>query len=165
MADSEKNPNESRKATIVMPDQGDKIYAGGDLYRFLAISSQTENKYSIWEAIVPPGGGPPPHLHTREEEGFYIISGEVVVYVDGQKVVAKAGSFVNMPINSTHYFRNETTFPAKMLVIVAPGGMEGLFQKTGKPVTDVNASIPLLTVEEKKRIAEFTPEFGIKIQH
>lgn len=43
-------------------DDGEKIYAGGDLYRFLAKSGDTDGCYAIWEAIVPPGGGPPPHL-------------------------------------------------------------------------------------------------------
>jgi len=49
----------------------------GDVYRFLATGEDTNGKYALLEAIVPPGGGPPPHVHSREEEGFYILEGEI----------------------------------------------------------------------------------------
>ncbi len=42
----------------------------GDVYRFLATGEDTNGKYAVWEAVVPPGGGPPPHVRSREEEGF-----------------------------------------------------------------------------------------------
>ncbi len=154
---------EQRTAVVRGPDDGEKIYAGGDLYRFLAKSRDTDNCYAIWEAIVPPGGGPPPHLHRREEEGFYVISGEVAVYAEGQKIVATPGSFVQMPKGSKHWFRNESQTNAKMLVLVAPGGMEELFASTGQVVTDPDAPIPPLSDEEKKRIIESAPSFGIEI--
>lgn len=153
----------NRSAHIVLPGEGALVDAGGDRYRFLASREVTDGKYGIWEAIVPPGGGPPPHLHTREEEGFYVVDGELAVYVDGQRVLAGPGSFVNMPVGSTHWFRNEGDRPAKMLVVVAPGGMEGLFKYTGRAVTDPASPIPPLGDEERQRIASAAPTFGIEI--
>ncbi|MGL6076696.1 MAG: cupin domain-containing protein [Fimbriiglobus sp.] len=153
-----------RTAKIVPPGEGPLLYAGGDLYRMLALSADTGGKYGLWEAIVPPGGGPPPHLHRLEEEGFYIIEGEVAVYVDGQRIVAKPGAFVNMPIGHPHWFRNESEQPAKMLVLVAPGGMEGLFQTTGSPATEATAPIPAMSSAEKHRLIETAPKFGIELQ-
>ena len=47
------------------------------MYRFLATGEDTNGNYAIWEAIVPPGHGPPSHVHSREEEGFYILEGEI----------------------------------------------------------------------------------------
>src|SRR5690349_1403525 len=61
---------QERPATVVLPNLGDLIDVVGDRYRFLATRESTAGTYAIWEATVPPGGGPPPHLHTREEEGF-----------------------------------------------------------------------------------------------
>ena len=66
----------------------------GDHYRFLAVAGQTEGRYAIWHAVVHPGGGPPPHVHSREEEGFYVLSGEVAFYADGNKVVGTPGTFL-----------------------------------------------------------------------
>lgn len=154
-----------RSVIVRGPDDGEKIYAGGDLYRLLAKSGDTDNSYAIWEAIVPPGGGPPPHLHRREEEGFYVVSGEGVVYADGQEIVAKPGAFVHMPKGAKHWFRNQSDTNAKMLVLVAPGGMEELFTSTGRPVVDADAPIPPLDEAEKQRIAASAPKFGIELFH
>ena len=63
--------------TVRRATEGRTIAVVGDVYRFLATSEDTSGKYALWEAIVPPGGGPPPHLHSREEEGFYILEGEI----------------------------------------------------------------------------------------
>lgn len=153
-----------RSAIVVMPYEGELIDAAGDRYRFLATREGTAGRYAVWEAVVAPGGGPPPHLHTREEEGFYVIEGAVTIFVDGARVVAGPGSFVNMPVGSTHYFRNEGTKPAKMLVLVAPGGMEAMFRLTGTPVPDAAAPVPPLGEDERRRIAEVAPRFGIEIK-
>jgi uncharacterized cupin superfamily protein len=45
----------------------------------------------MWEAIVPPGGGPPPHIHSREEEAFYILEAEITFQINDQRLVATAG--------------------------------------------------------------------------
>ncbi len=55
----------TRIETIRTPDAGRSIAVVGDIYRFLATAEDTDGKYAIWEAIVPPGGGPPPHVHSR----------------------------------------------------------------------------------------------------
>lgn len=152
-----------RTPHIVMPGEGQTLDAAGDRYRFLATREVTAGRYGLWEAVVPPGGGPPPHRHTREEEGFYVIEGELAVYAEGRRVLAGPGAFVNLPTGSTHWFRNEGDRPAKMLVVVAPGGMEGLFKHTGRPVTDPASPIPPLGDEEKRRIAAAAPSFGIEL--
>src|SRR5262245_25318316 len=116
-----------RTATVRTPTEGRTIVAAGDVYRFLAVGEETNVKYAMWEAIVPPGGGPPPHLHTREEEGFYILDGEITYQIGGQRIVATAGMFANMPVGTPHSFKNETNRTAKMLISVAPAGFENMF--------------------------------------
>ena len=49
----------NHQPTIRKPDEGRTIAVVGDVYRFMATSEDTNGKYSMWEAIVPPGGGPP----------------------------------------------------------------------------------------------------------
>jgi hypothetical protein len=55
----------SRKPTINAPPEGRTIAVFGDVYRFLATGDDTNGKYALWEALVPLGGGPPPHVHSR----------------------------------------------------------------------------------------------------
>ena len=81
----------SRNPTIKIPPQGRIVAVLGDVYRFLATGEDTDGKYALWEATVPPGGGPPPHVHSREEEGFYILEGEITFTVNAERVMAKAG--------------------------------------------------------------------------
>src|SRR5436305_13793325 len=56
------------RAVIRNAGEGCTTAVVGDVYRFLATGDDTNGKYALWEAIVPPRGGPPPHVHGREEE-------------------------------------------------------------------------------------------------
>lgn len=100
----------------------------GDVYRFLATGEETNGTYAQIEAIVPPGGGPPPHVHSREEEGFYILEGEITFTVAEKRIVATGGMFANMPVGTPHSFKNESNHPAKMLISVAPAGLEQMWK-------------------------------------
>src|SRR5450755_2886753 len=120
--------------TLRTPTEGRTIAVVGDVYRFLATGDDTNGKYALWEALVPPGGGPPPHVHSREEEGFYILEGEITLQIGDQRIVAMAGTFANMPVGTPHSFKNESSRPAKMLIWVAPAGLEKMFVEVGVPV-------------------------------
>ena len=56
----------------------------GDIYRMPLTAAQTEGAIGMVEAIVPPGGGPVPHVHERSDETFYVICGEVEFVLDGE---------------------------------------------------------------------------------
>ncbi len=124
----------SRNPTINTPPKGRTIAVVGDVYRFLATGEDTAGKYALWEAVVPPGGGPPPHVHSREKEGFCVLVGEITFTVNGERVVATAGTFANMPVGTPHSFKNESDKPARMLISVAPAGLERMFFEVGVPL-------------------------------
>src|SRR5271170_5143126 len=105
-----------KQAVIRNAGEGHTLAVVGDVYRFLATGEDTNGKYAIWEAIVPPGGGSPPHVHSREEEGFYILEGEITLTIGDQRVIASAGMFANMPVGTPHSFKIESGRPAKMLI-------------------------------------------------
>ena len=161
--DIEKEQSMSNKPTINTPPQGRTIGVVGDVYRFLATGEDTNGKYAMWEAIVPPGGGPPPHVHSREEEGFYILEGEITFTVNGEKIVAKAGTFANMPVGTPHSFKNESNRPAKMLISVAPAGLEQMFFEVGVPLAE-GATIALPpSHEEIEKLLKIAPKYGVEI--
>ena len=68
------------------------ISVAGDRVTILLAGSETDNAYTIMEALLPPGGGPPPHVHHREDEGFLVMSGEVTFYLGEKTIQLKAGS-------------------------------------------------------------------------
>src|SRR3989449_10283541 len=114
----------TRQPIVRKPGEGRTILVVGDVYRFLAVGEETNGKSALWEAVVPPGGGPPPHVHSREEEGFYVLEGEITFQIGDERLVARAGTFANMPVGTVHSFRNDGSRPAKMLISVAPAGLE-----------------------------------------
>src|SRR6476660_3334993 len=109
----------ARPPVLRKPTEGRTVAVVGDVYRFLATGEDTNGEYALWEAIVLPGGGPPPHVHSREEEGFYILEGEITYQIGEDRIVATAGMFANMPVGTPHSFKNESTRPARMLITVA----------------------------------------------
>ena len=153
-----------RPATLNTPGQGRTIAVVGDVYRFLTTGNDTNGKYAMWEAIVPPGGGPPPHVHSREEEGFYILEGEITFTVNGEKIVALAGMFANVPVGTPHSFKNESDRPAKMLISVAPAGLEEMFMEVGVRLTEGATTALPPRKEEIEKLLAVAPRYGIEIR-
>src|SRR5262249_10884731 len=140
------------------PDEGRTIAIVGDIYRFLAVGEDTDGRYALWEAVVPPGGGPPPHVHSREGEGFYVLEGEITLLVGDKRLVAGPGMFANMPVGTLHSFKNESGKPARMLISVAPAGLEKMFFEVGQPVAQGASPAPAPTKEEIDRFLAAAPE-------
>src|SRR6202008_4432655 len=124
----------NRPPTLRGPGQGRTVAVVGDIYRFLATGEDTDGKYAMWEAIVPPGGGPPAHIHSREEESFFILEGEIPLQIGEQRMVVPAGTFANLPVGSLHSFKNASDKLARMIISVAPAGLEQMFFEVGQPV-------------------------------
>jgi quercetin dioxygenase-like cupin family protein len=151
-------------AIIRKPAEGRTVAVVGDVYRFLATSEDTNGQYALWEAIVPPGGGPPAHVHSREEEGFYILEGEITFQVGERRLVATAGTFANMPVGTPHSFKNEGRQPARMLITVAPAGLEKMFFESGVPLPEGSTTALPPTKEEIDRLLAIAPRYGIEIR-
>ncbi len=149
--------------TLRQPNEGQTVAIVGDVYRFMATGDDTDGKYAMFEAIVRPGGGPPPHVHSREEESFYILEGEITFQVGDDRIVAKAGTFANMPVGSLHSFRNDTGQTARMIVSVAPAGLEKMFLEVGQPVAFGQQAPPPSMAEIDKLLA-VAPSYGIEIR-
>lgn len=154
----------TRPPTLRTPGEGRTVAVVGDVYRFLATGEDTNGTYAVWEALVPPGGGPPPHVHSREEEGFYVLEGEITFTVNAEKVVATAGTFANMPVGTLHSFKNESERPAKMLISVAPAGLERMFFEVGVPLTEGAVTAAPPTKDEIEKLLAVAPNYGIEIK-
>ncbi|MGY4505366.1 quercetin dioxygenase-like cupin family protein [Bradyrhizobium sp. GM24.11] len=102
----------------------------GVTHSYKAMASDTGQQFSIWESIVPPGRGAPAHTHTREDEAFYVLSGEVLVDVEGvtDPLRLGPGAFLFAPRNRRHGYRNVGADTARLLVFAMPGaGLDHMF--------------------------------------
>jgi quercetin dioxygenase-like cupin family protein len=64
-----------RAVTYVPSGEGNPLYLVGDLYTFKVTGEETNGAFALWEALIPPQAGPPPHIHHREDESFYVLEG------------------------------------------------------------------------------------------
>jgi hypothetical protein len=78
--------------------------------------------------------------------------------------VATAGTFANMPIGTPHSFKNESNRPAKMLISVAPAGIEQMFFECGIPVAQGATTAPPPTQADFEKFAAAAPRYGIEIR-
>ena len=90
-----------------------------------ATTDQTGGAMGLVEHLMTPGGGSPYHVHHNEDEEFYIISGEVRFFSDGQSSVLGPGGFAFLPREIPHGFRVEGDATARILLMITPGGFEG----------------------------------------
>jgi quercetin dioxygenase-like cupin family protein len=153
--------NKSEQVMVKEPNEGRSIGIVGDIYRFLATAEETGGRYSMFEATVLPGGGPPPHIHRREDETFYVLEGEITFQIGDERRVARPGTFIYMPIGHQHAFKNDTDQPAKMLISFAPAGLEGMFFEVGKNLAE-GESPDEASPEETKRMLQAAARYGIE---
>jgi len=72
---------------------------------------------------MPPGDMPPLHVHRAEDEGFYVLSGQVTVFHPGEEVVLGPGEFALTPKDTPHTYRVGDA-PARALVFSTPAGFD-----------------------------------------
>jgi quercetin dioxygenase-like cupin family protein len=120
----------------VPPGEGRSRWAFGDRYTVKSGEYNTGKSLYLIEALVPPGGGPPAHIHHWEEEAFYVLEGTVEILDDTEKVQAGAGSFTYVPRGTVHGFKNVGADPCKMLIMVLPGGKDRFFLEVGVSADD-----------------------------
>src|SRR5688572_32597602 len=62
----------------------------GNNLTILADHTDTGGRYDLIEGRQPAGDQTPPHCHTRYDEQFYVVDGELTVWVGKRKVVLHA---------------------------------------------------------------------------
>jgi mannose-6-phosphate isomerase-like protein (cupin superfamily) len=115
--------------------QGDARWYGDSLWEFLVPSDVTDGKLSVFRATMPEGFSPPRHIHTREDEVFLVIDGDVCFEIDGDRLLAGPGTTVYMPRRVPHTFRIQSPV-GRMLGVMVPGAFEQLFRNLSVPAAE-----------------------------
>jgi quercetin dioxygenase-like cupin family protein len=120
----------TRPMFVTRPGEGESLRILEDRSTLLMTSEGTEGAYSLWEELVPPGAGVPPHIHHNEAEGFYVLEGSVTFSLESSEpIIATPGTFIYSPKGRPHTFQNRSDGPARMLVFVTPGGFDAFFRE------------------------------------
>jgi quercetin dioxygenase-like cupin family protein len=79
-------------------------------------------------------GGPPVHIHPHQDEWFYVMEGEVLFQLGGERKTLRAGESVLGPRGIPHGFMGAGDKPAHMIIAFTPAGrMEEFFRETAVP--------------------------------
>ncbi len=116
------------------PGEGEARWWFGGLATIKATKDQTGGHYTLVEVLEPEGEGPP-HVHYREDEGFWVLEGQLTFEVGEQTIKAGPGSFVFGPKAVPHRFTVESG-PARLLFILSPGGFEEFVYTTSEPAKE-----------------------------
>ena len=133
--------------------EGERIWIVGDTMTLKATGQDTDDRLLLLENLTAPGGGPPPHVHTREDEFFYVLDGTFEIRIGDELRTLGPGGFAFVRRGTVHNFRNAGDHPARILVGFTPAGMEGFFRESGRPATDDGPAPPLDDDEITRTIA------------
>lgn len=125
-------PTETTVPIIHPPGGGRRVGVLAGHSEFKVESAQTNGAYAILEQTIPPGGGPPLHVHRHETEIFYILQGQFEVTVGGQRIAAPPGAIAVCPRDIPHTFRNLGDEPGRLLLTIIPGRFGDYFVEVDK---------------------------------
>ena len=112
-------------AAFVTPASGGPVHnVLGSPYRFLITSEASGGTLALIECHTSPQSGVPLHLHTREDETFFVLDGTMEVQVEGRTLVLEKNASAFLPRGKPHSYRNPGNSPARYLVMITPGGFE-----------------------------------------
>jgi mannose-6-phosphate isomerase-like protein (cupin superfamily) len=115
----------------------------------------TDGIVSAVESHDVPGGGPPPHIHSREDETFQVIEGEYDFTVGGKSFLANKGTTIFAPRGIPHTYRYLGQVPGRLMCVITPAGFEGFFEAVGA-----------LTPQQQQdigRVIKIAKEFGLEL--
>ncbi|MDP9219965.1 MAG: cupin domain-containing protein [Actinomycetota bacterium] len=141
---------------VVQPGDGDNVGAIGLGIYVRMTGADTKDAYSLFEYVVPPGlGGPPTHIHSREDELFICVSGQVRIELDGQEHILGPGASLLMPRGVPHMFHNPFDEETRIVAVVSPPGLENYYRELSQLPPGPR---------DMTKVAEVMTRFGLALQ-
>jgi quercetin dioxygenase-like cupin family protein len=150
---------EQIQSFVRAPAAGSTLNVLGVTHIYKATAAETGGSFSLWEAVIPPGGGAPPHTHTNEDEAFYVLDGELLVEFEGERAPRHLGpgAFFFAARHRRHGFRNVSDHTARALILSAPSrGLDQMFAELQRATAD---GVPGL-----ETLAALTAKYGVIIE-
>jgi len=115
----------------------------------------TGGTVAVVESHDVTGGGPPPHIHHREDETFQILEGEYEWTVGEKTFVARKGATIFAPRGVSHTYRYLGQKPGRLMCVITPSGFEGFFEEI--------AALNPQQQQDTPRVLEIASKYGLEI--
>jgi mannose-6-phosphate isomerase-like protein (cupin superfamily) len=139
-----------------------RYYFDVALGSILLSGKDTGGAYCLLDLSVAPGLGVPRHTHTREDEAYFVVSGELKAIVGDEGFTLKAGDTLMAPRNIPHQLRNSGKIDNHYLIMFSPSGFEDFLIATSVPAPDdavAPTEPPAVAVDNVFQIAAY---YGIR---
>ena len=121
----------------------------------------TGGAYCLLEVGLAPGMAVPRHTHTREDEVYFVLAGELEATVGDETFVLRPGDTLLAPRDVPHELRNSGTTENHFLLVFSPSGFEEFITATAVPAPD-NAVAPIKPPKVAiQKVRELAAKYGI----
>ena len=97
-----------------------------------ATAAETGGSFLLFDDSMAQGKTTPLHIHANEDEGLYVLEGELVVHIDGTDHHVGPQGFAMAPRGVPHAFL-VTSPTARVLTLLTPGSAEGFYRGASEP--------------------------------
>ncbi len=118
--------------TVLGPDEGLRLQSGpGRDLVFKVTGEDTRGAFDYFTVEVAPKGGPPLHVHHKQEETIHVLQGRFKVRIGDEVFQLDEGGFAYLPSTVLHTFLNLTDAPGELIVVYTPGGGHKFYEELG----------------------------------
>jgi len=155
--------SETARAIHVPPGVGQSYWVARDYLTVKLSGRETGGAFSVIETLAGPQVGPPPHVHSREDETFYVLEGTFEFLAGDRTLTATAGAVVYGPRGVPHTFKNVGDTPGRLLVVAMPAGFEEFVAEVGTPAEDPATPPPPPDPAYFERLVRIAGKHGIAL--
>ena len=119
-------------------------------------NADTDGATAVFHLTVPPMSGPPLHSHSREDEWFYVLEGQITAEISDQRIILDAGDSAFSSRGTAHTYQNFGDARARMLVMVTPGDFHRFFEE----LSSLNKGLP---TPDLARTEQLMNEYGMEV--
>jgi quercetin dioxygenase-like cupin family protein len=118
--------------TVLAQGEGLRLQSGpGRDLIFKVTGEDTGGAFDYFIVEVAPKGGPPLHVHHKQEETIQVLKGKLKIRIGDEIFYCQEGGFAYLPSKIPHAFVNMTDEPGEIIVIYTPGGGHKFYQEFG----------------------------------
>jgi mannose-6-phosphate isomerase-like protein (cupin superfamily) len=139
-----------------------RYYFDVALGSILLSGKDTGGAYCLLDLKVAPGKGVPRHTHTREDEAYFVLSGELEAIVGDEIFTLRAGETLIAPRNIPHQLRNSGSVANHYLIMFSPSGFEEFLKATSVHAPDDAVAPTEPPAVAVRNVFELAADYGIQ---
>jgi quercetin dioxygenase-like cupin family protein len=154
--------SQTLNAVAVRSGEGEARWWFACLAEIKAAAADTGGLMTIVEVTEPPGSEAPLHVHHREDEGFFILEGDVTFEVGDTTIEASAGDYAFGPRDIPHRYTVGDK-GCRMLFIFTPGGFEDTLIEMSEPAASRTLPPPPQGPPDMEQIQAIAQRHGCEL--